>query len=112
MRRSQSNFKPYLTYTDEQIWTRYSEVCSELANLRTELATMKAQEHRTKLNEFYMDDGASVAARSRAADYAASEITCTIIECEGHINALYEEQQFIDHLVREWNNAPGIRLVT
>ena len=110
MSRTLYNFSQYLTWNDEQIWTRYSEVCSELANLRVELATMKAQEHRTKLEEFWVDQSSSVAARSRAADYAASAITCSVMECEGKINSLYEEQQFIQHLVRDYS-ASGIRLI-
>jgi hypothetical protein len=107
--RSLLDFSKYFSWTDQEVWSQYADVCSELANLRVGLATMKAQEHRTKLNEFWTDQGSSVAARSRAADYAASEISCSIMETEGKINALYEEQQFIEHMVKDYNHAVNLR---
>ena len=108
--RTVRNFTPYLSWTDDDIWLRYSEVCSELANLHIELATMKAQEHRLKVNEFWQDQSSSVAARNRAADAAAAETTSSIMECEGRIKSLYEEQQFIEHLVKDYR-AANVRII-
>lgn len=108
--RSVRNFTPYLEWPSNQLWLRYSEVCSELSNLHIELATMKAQEHRTKTTEFWQDQGASVAARNRAADAAAAEMTSSIMETEGQVKALYEEQQFIEHLVKDYD-ATDVRLI-
>lgn len=100
--RSILDFSKYIDWSDADTMAQYAEVCSELANLRRQLGSMKAQEHRTKIREFWNEPGESVAARDRAANYAAYEITCSIMELEGQINALYEEQQFIEHLVKDY----------
>lgn len=94
-------FTVYLEWTKSKLLFRYSQVTFELSQEKFLLGSMRGQEVRAKVDEYWNNPGANHTQRTQAAAYSAKEITATIHEREGIIAQLTEERFFIEHLL-DW----------
>lgn len=89
----------FLTLPREDLLGRYVAVCRELAGLHMELATVRVAERQAKVRGFHQSVRETIAARERDADLNALDITASVFELVGEVEAATQERDLLLYLL-------------
>lgn len=93
------DFRPYVTWDREQLVGQLALVCTELAGLYEEIASVEAAAARAKVLGYANSQEPTVTGREREASFNAIDLTCTVIELKATVQALIEERDFVRLLI-------------
>jgi hypothetical protein len=90
-----TDWREYASSDPHMVVVRLSEVYQELAGLATEVAMIRSAERRAKVEGWQRSQDTSVTARNRDADHNALELTTTLFELQGQVEALQAERDLL-----------------
>jgi hypothetical protein len=97
----QTNWRGYLKATRDEIFDRLSEIYQELSGLHVEIAMVHVAEKRAKVDGYARSQDPAVTARTKDGEVNAIELTATVLQLAGQIEALQCERDLLLLLLRE-----------
>jgi hypothetical protein len=96
---NEHNFRDYLSWSNEALYTRLADVTAELVSLHDEIAMAESQVLQEKSSAYTHSIAETDAARRREADAASVHIQDSVITMKGQRDALVEEKFFLIRLI-------------
>ncbi len=93
------DWSKFLSTPHEELLGRYVAVCRELAGLHMELATVRVGERQAKIRGFHASTEQTVSGRERDADLNALDLTVTVFELVGEVEAATQERDLLRYLL-------------